>query len=146
MYTHNDETLSKPEPEIVRPRHELLQIAGYEDIDIDELIKTAMENYDKLYNRLRAVNIKKFLKKHMKNKFSCTCLEVGCGGGYWTDFLSKQFQKLISVDIHENMINAARHYLRKGGNPQSNIEFLCIDVNDLSHEDYFDFIFFKDVV
>lgn len=76
MYTHNDETLSKPEPEIVRPRYELLQIAGYEDIDIDELIKTAMENYDKLYNRLRAVNIKKFLKKHMKNKFPCTCLEV----------------------------------------------------------------------
>lgn len=121
-------------------------VSGYGDIDTATLIRLTLQSYDAPYNRLRAGRIKAFLKKHQAaHRPRLTC-EIGCGGGYWTDYLSRMSAMVLSIDINPNMIEAARENLRAGGNPQSNIAYLCADVADIPKKDWFDFIFFKDVI
>lgn len=73
-----------------------------------------------------------------------TMLEIGCGLGRLTQFLSMHFKEVIGVDISEEMLTQAR--LRMGKHP--NVKLLVgngqqLDVSDMSVDFVFSFIVFQ---
>ncbi|MFH1393062.1 MAG: class I SAM-dependent methyltransferase [Patescibacteria group bacterium] len=67
-----------------------------------------------------------------------SALEIGCGNGRMTQFISKNFKKVYAVDISSRMINLARQRLANF----NNIEFLVSDGSELPVQDNIaDFVF-----
>ncbi len=56
------------------------------------------------------------LVKILEERKSKTCLEMGSGNGRMTEFLAKEFGRVIAVDISEEMLNLAKKRLVKYGN------------------------------
>ena len=65
--------------------------------------------------------IKHFKDTEFKRK---SCLDVGCGFGLKTYFLSKSFKDVLGVDFIENIINVNNLL-----NDRSNLEFQTFDLN-----------------
>ena len=70
-----------------------------------------------------------------KKKFD-KVLEVGCGLGLNTEFLSDRCDSIISIDISQKAIDMAKELVDK-----KNVSFECVDFFNFSHKEKFDLIF-----
>ena len=70
-----------------------------------------------------------------ENKFD-KILEIGCGSGTDTNFLSDKCNSITSIDISSKAIDIANETVCK-----KNVSFKCIDFFNFYHKDKFDFIF-----
>ena len=82
--------------------------------------------------------------------FSALCqkpkvaVEVGCGGGMATYFLSKHVDHLICIDTNEDYIQKVKEMVREAG--IQNITFMKTELDRISLAREVDLIFFKDVL
>jgi len=92
---------------------------------------------------LRHVEIKNLCKQYVNKKTKV--LEVGCGVGIITKYLSKKASKVISLDISPVNIEVAKKF-----NNSRNVEFhildICTDGNILKKYAPFDIIIMPDVI
>lgn len=71
-------------------------------------------------------------------------LEVGCGGGRWSFYLSKKVRYILGIDIADEMIRQANHEKQIEG--FKNIDFVVGDIFSLTSENKFDIIYFSGVL
>jgi len=71
-------------------------------------------------------------------------VEVGCGGGMATLFLSQQVHELICIDTDEACIKTAEDMIKRAG--IRNVVFRRTDLERISLEEEVDLLFFKDVL
>jgi len=92
-----------------------------------------------LYGIIKNENIKKILHSIMSWNNSLNVLEVGCGGGVWTDFFIKKGANIVCIDICEQILkgNAYLH-------PEA--KFVLADATTIKLNEKFDLIFAKDVI
>ena len=89
------------------------------------------EEYEKIYNKPeRQQDIPKvidYLQKHFNNN---NIIEIACGTGYWTQYISKTAKHILATDINEKVIDIAKskQYERE------NVEFQLEDVFNFSDE------------
>lgn len=82
----------------------------------------------------------------LKIKENIKILEVGCGGGLFTNMIKKYYPSctVVGIDLDENHIEFAK---QKAKELNLDIEYLVADVSDLPFEDdYFDVVFSHTVV
>ena len=65
-----------------------------------------------------------FCERSKVKRPSGNCLELGCGVGRVTRFLSKRFDNVTAIDISEGNLNLAREYLHESA--VSNVDFLLL--------------------
>lgn len=65
-----------------------------------------------------------FAKKFVNNN---SVLDIGCGEGYGSDFLSNYAKDILGIDYDKNIINYAKDKYNK-----KNLQFLVLDIKDLS--------------
>ena len=94
----------------------------------------AFKHYDKIIRRA-------FNCLYQKPKVA---VEVGCGDGMATYFLSKYVDHLICIDTNEDCIRIVKRMLEETG--IKNVEFKMADSEKLSLDNEVDLIFFKDVL
>jgi 2-polyprenyl-3-methyl-5-hydroxy-6-metoxy-1,4-benzoquinol methylase len=69
-----------------------------------------------------------------------TCVELGCGVGRVTRFLSRRFRRVIGVDVSEGNLKLAESYLQKEG--ATNVSWLLLrELEQLQALEEFDFFF-----
>lgn len=107
--------------------------------------KEAMEIYLRGQNELYARIKNKLIRKKLENIFgagswnSLKILEVGPGGGIWTEFFLEKKAEVICVDRSEEILkaNAELH-------PEA--KFIFADATDIKLNAKFDLVFAKDVI
>lgn len=110
-----------------------------ESITEEEFKKTGEKDYKEL------IENDDFVKSNLGDFKEKTVLEIGCGTGRITEFLSQHFRKIFAVDISEKMIEEGRQRLKH----VSNIEFAAINgvlyptISDSSVDFVFSFIVFQ---
>lgn len=86
-----------------------------------------------------------FIKDRLGDFKEKIALEIGCGTGRITEFLSRYFKKVFAVDISEKMIEEGRQRLKDA----TNIEFAAINgmqyptIDDSSIDFVFSYIVFQ---
>ena len=105
----------------------------------EEAIKIYLKGYDNLYGRLKVKNIEKILCGSIKSWESLKVLEVGAGGGIYTEFFVKQGAKVTCVDICEPILK---------GNAKLHPEAKCIlaDATTVTFKGKFGLIFAVDIL
>jgi len=103
--------------------------------------KKAMEIYEindsDLYGRMKNKVIENLLKDiNFKNK---NILEIGSGGGKWTEYFIKRGANVTVVELCKNIFEA-----NKLKNPGAT--FINADATDIKIDNKFDFVFVKDVI
>ena len=89
-------------------------------------IKNFYENFtknlikDKIYPNCRHQKIKKYLKEVLNNKKIESVLEVGCGIGIISEFISKKVSEVVGIDISEENIKFAKATVK-------HVKFYCTD-------------------
>ncbi|NTW50047.1 MAG: class I SAM-dependent methyltransferase, partial [Chlorobiales bacterium] len=88
--------------------------------------------------------IKALCAEHLAPDFRA--LEIGCGAGILTNFLSKRAASVMAVDISDVNIAVASEYNRK----QTNITFISQDIltnaAQVEQNSPYDFVLFADVI
>jgi len=120
-----------------------MQKTFYEEMDPEKALKGYLRAQDNLYDKYKAISIKKLLDG--VNLSGLEVLEVGCGGGLWTKFFAEGGAKVTAVDIQDNLIEAAKYYLTREG-LERNCEFICSDATTVKLNKKVDLIFAKDVI
>ncbi|OGJ20259.1 hypothetical protein A3K73_08305 [Candidatus Pacearchaeota archaeon RBG_13_36_9] len=68
----------------------------------------------------------------------CKVIDVGCGEGFYSIYLSSEKFDVLGIDISKNAIKYAKENAKKAG---VNIKFKAMDFNDLSEiKEKFDFV------
>lgn len=86
------------------------------------------EEYEEIYNKPERQQdipmVINYLQKHFNNK---DMIEIACGTGYWTQYISKTAKHILATDINKSVIDIARtkKYERE------NVAFLLADVYNL---------------
>jgi SAM-dependent methyltransferase len=90
-------------------------------------------------NALKVFEFKELLKDAGIKKTD-VILDIGCGAGLQTVIIGKKCQKIIGVDISQEVINEAKQ--SSSYTPNVNAEFFCSDVESMKFPDsYFDKVF-----
>jgi len=114
-----------------------------EDKNFKKILETYFQSMDNLYDKTKNEIIKKVIKKYdLKEK---TVLDVGCGGGYWTEFFIEHGAKTFALDVKPSKVKAAKFYLKEK-NIANDACFFASDVTSLNLKIKFDLIFAKDVI
>jgi demethylmenaquinone methyltransferase/2-methoxy-6-polyprenyl-1,4-benzoquinol methylase len=89
------------------------------------------EEYEKIYDKPeRQKDIPKvidYLQRHFNNK---DLIEIACGTGYWTQYISKTAKHIFATDINEKVINIAKSKQYES----ENVKFQLADVFNLPDE------------
>src|SRR5690349_16780781 len=99
------------------------------DANLKEYYAKRAKEYESIYNRKIPIRLREQkslaldIQKSFKNKY---VLEVACGTGYWTKYLSKAAKKILSTDLNQEMLDIASSRL-KG----DSIQFQIADAYDL---------------
>lgn len=113
----------------------------YEARNEEEAIELYQRGERELYAQIRNNLIKKILNKFFGegNWENLKILEVGAGGGNWTEFFLGKKTQVTSIDINPLILkaNAKR-------NPQA--RFILGDASKIQLNEKFDFVFAKDVI
>ncbi len=97
--------------------------------------------YGDLYRKAHSRVIKKMLSKIFKGSDwrSLKILEIGGGGGFWTDFFLKAGADVACVDVYKEILEGNQKL-----HPEA--KFILGDATVLKFDEKFDFIFVKDVI
>ena len=68
------------------------------------------------------------------------CLELGCGVGRVTNFLAKNFERVVGFDVSEPILRLARRHLESSGLANCDLRLLR-KLNDLSDAGAYDFFY-----
>lgn len=81
--------------------------------------------------------------KQLKLAKSTNVLEVGCGIGTVSMLITETFNEgqFVGCDISEKSIETAKRFIQK-----SNVQFICTDMSDFTHNVKFDLVVFPDVL
>lgn len=111
----------------------------YEAETPEEAIERYFKVNDTLYDRVKNEVIEGILYSLVDFRKSIKVLEVGAGGGIWTEFFIKQGANVTCVDLCEKILkgNAKLH-------PEAN--FIVADVTKIKLKERFDLIFAKDII
>ena len=86
------------------------------------------KEYEKIYLKPERQNdlstISQYLKDHFMNK---TVMEIACGTGYWTKFISESAESVVASDINENVLKLAKSKMYK-----CPVDFIAEDVFNIS--------------
>lgn len=94
---------------------------------------------DKIYPNPRHKKIISYLKKLFKIYSFNNALEIGCGIGIISEFISKNVPGVTGIDISEENIKFAK-------TTNNNISFYCSDFSEYPAKDKFDLITLFDVL
>ena len=105
----------------------------------EEAIEIYFKGYNNLYGKLKIENIRKILCSSIKSWKSIKILEVGAGGGIYTEFFIKQGAEVTCVDICEQILK---------GNAKLHPEANCIlaDATIVTLKEKFDLVFAVDII
>lgn len=107
----------------------------------EEAIEIYFQGENELYARIKNWVIKKVLKDiyNLNSWNSLEILEIGAGGGIWTEFFLNKNANVTCIDINEQILrgNAKLHPRAK---------FVLGDATDLKLNKKYDFVFAKDVI
>jgi len=111
----------------------------YEAETPEEAMEIYRKGYDNVYSQLKVGNIRKILCSSIKSWEDLKVLEVGAGGGIYTDFLLKQGAEVTCVDICEPILkgNAKAH-------PEA--KYILADATAVTLKEKFDLIFAIDII
>lgn len=112
------------------------------------------------YTLLREELEQLHLTKIVDLKPTLKVLEVGCGGGRWSFFLSERVAKVVGIDFSSQMIALANRALEERSkknasqnrlqntlqNPLQNTEFLECELTEYETTETFDLIYFSGVL
>lgn len=119
------------------PRYIVLTDLG-EGITEEEFKKTGEKDFNELVMR------DSFLMEKLGNTKEKTVLEIGCGIGRTTEFLSHNFKKVYGVDISEKMIEVGKERLKNLTNASITAnDGLTYPVQDSSIDFVFSYIVFQ---
>lgn len=94
----------------------------------------------RIYENRRKIILNSLNKARKLSKGKINVLDLGCGDGYWLQFLSQQGDiNLTGVDYNHLRIERAKEIC-------PNIEILCDDINNSTIDKKFDFILFNHVL
>jgi ubiquinone/menaquinone biosynthesis C-methylase UbiE len=91
-------------------------------MDVREAYNNWACQYDTNQNKTRDLEAKS-LRSALQNIDFNTCLEIGCGTGKNTEWLSKKAKKVIAVDLSEEMLAKAKEKILF-----SNVQFILADI------------------
>lgn len=94
---------------------------------------------DKFYPNPRHKKIKRYLKYLFDDRKIDSVLEIGCGIGVISEFISNKASKVVGIDISEENIKFARTTVKE-------VSFYCTDFFEFSSENKFDLITLFDVL
>jgi len=80
--------------------------------------------YDKPERQQDIPKVIGYLQKHFNNK---DLIEIACGTGYWTKYISKTAKHILATDINQSVIDIARSKQYE----KENVEFQLADVYNL---------------
>ena len=95
-------------------------------------VKKDLDNTSKLARKLRLIQT---LRKTSLNK-EIDILEVGCGGGFSSEYLKGNYSTFTGIDYSKKLIDYANNR-----NKDSNVSFLAVDLFDFKNEKKYDLIF-----
>ena len=99
---------------------------------MEEYYRKRAPEYEEIYYKLNPElqkgnnNTAELLKEYLKNRY---VIEVACGTGYWTQFLSETAEKVVATDILEEVI-----FLAKEKTYSCDVQFQIADAYDLPFE------------
>ncbi len=108
-------------------------------------IKEFYENFtdklirDKIYPNPRHIKIKKYLEEIFSKIQFNSALEIGCGIGVISEFIAKNVNSVVGIDISEENIRFAKKTVK-------NTNFYCSDFFDFDTKEKFDLITLFDVL
>ncbi|MBA7486413.1 Ubiquinone biosynthesis O-methyltransferase, mitochondrial [subsurface metagenome] len=111
----------------------------YEADTSEEAIRRYLKANDTLYDRIKNKTIENIMSSLIDFIKGIRVLEVGAGGGIWTEFFIKQRANVTCVDLCEKILkgNASLH-------PQAS--FILGDATTMKLKEKFDLIFAKDII
>lgn len=116
----------------------------YEPTRAETALKRYLEGLQTLYSRQKNQAVIRLLKgEQFKGK---KVLEVGCGGGFWTAYFLSQGATVVSCDLRQHLVDAAKLYIANEGLDGERVTFVCSDIMDFQPTEKFDFVFAKDVL
>ncbi len=113
----------------------------YQAENPQKALKIYFQGENELYARIKNKTIESVLSRIIKKeKFNTfDVLEIGPGGGVWTDYFIKKGAKITCVDISEQVLKGNKK-LHPGA------KFILADATTIKLENEFDIIFVKDVI
>jgi len=107
----------------------------------EELMNIYLRGEDELYAHIKNDIIKKMLGAFFDSNFwkALRDLEIGGGGGLWTEFFANKGCEVVSVDINERILKANQEHHPKA-------KFIHADAATLKLDRKFDLVFAKDVI
>ncbi|MCP6720036.1 MAG: methyltransferase domain-containing protein [Patescibacteria group bacterium] len=111
----------------------------YEGGSPEEALELYLAGHDNLYGRMQIQTIKRAMRAVCPSFKNLKILEIGCGGGIWTEFFIKEGAKVTSIDTLSHPLQA-----NKERNPEGT--FILGDAALVKINDSFDIVFAKDVI
>lgn len=107
-----------------------------------KMYKYFSNKYDKWASYYDPCDIEKKVINKYINLHGKKVIDIGCGTGRLTFYLSKFVESIIGIDIDRLSINYCNK--KKGNNKSySNCDFICADILDYNIYDLFDIAFFS---
>lgn len=118
-----------------------MQKSFYQAKTVKEAIKIYFKGEKELYAQIKNKTIRETMDEIYKPLFweNLKILEVGAGGGIWTNFFLKKGADITCVDINEKILKGNEEL-----HPQA--KFILADATTLRLNEKFDLIFVKDVI
>jgi 2-polyprenyl-6-hydroxyphenyl methylase/3-demethylubiquinone-9 3-methyltransferase len=105
----------------------------------EDAIEIYFKGYDNFYGRLKVQNIREILRGNVKSWESLKVLEVGAGGGVYTEFFINQGAKVACIDVCKQILK---------GNMKLHPQAICIlaDATTVALNEKFDLVFAVDII
>ncbi|MCB0854286.1 MAG: methyltransferase domain-containing protein [Bacteroidetes bacterium] len=97
------------------------------------------QEYERIYYKPERQTDLEHLKQSLPNHLSgLNVLEIGCGTGFWTQFLAEQAQSILATDINHSVMEIAQSKFQS----PSNVSFIKSDMYELTEvNDVFEGVF-----
>lgn len=92
-------------------------------MDVRQAYNRWADQYDNNNNKTRDLEAVS-LRSTLSNILSVNCLEIGCGTGKNTEWLASKAQKVMAIDLSEEMLSRARIKVKS-----SNVTFVRADIS-----------------
>ncbi|MGE0821954.1 MAG: class I SAM-dependent methyltransferase [Candidatus Binatia bacterium] len=126
------------------PAETKLKGTFYEVQSAATALQVYLDSQKTLYDRVKNQQIAQLLQTIVTDRQHV--LEVGCGGGTWTQHFVRRGASVAVVEKERHLVEATRLHLERHNLPLSQVTFQCSDLLDTPLSPLFDFVFAKDVL